>query len=160
MSIDEYFTLAHDHLDSGEFEIYYTNLLTNLKNAQKNIDVDDNPIIALESISKIKEKIKSCDILKVEIYNTRFKKKLLQKFVDNITYYDDFNRKYGIGRLEEWDISVIANPISKEFDIANILSDIDNKNGRISASNIKSSDINDPATDKDQDIDADVLGGE
>ena len=23
MSIDEYFTLAHDHLDSGEFEIYY-----------------------------------------------------------------------------------------------------------------------------------------
>ena len=41
-----------------------------------------------------------------------------------------------------------------------IVSDIDNKNGRISASNIKSSDINDPATDKDQDIDADVLGGE
>ena len=113
--------------EDSEFEIYYTNLLTNLKNAQKNIDVDDNPIIALESISKIKEKIKSCDILKVEIYNTRFKKKLLQKFVDNITYYDDFNRKYGIGRLEEWDISVIANPISKEFDIANILSDIDNK---------------------------------
>ena len=27
MSVDEYFTLAHDHLDSGEFEIYYKGAL-------------------------------------------------------------------------------------------------------------------------------------
>ena len=113
--------------EEQEFESYYSNMLFCLKKLQEDIEVDDNPIEALSIIPLIRDKVYECEILKAEIHNPQYENKLFDKLVKSITYSDDFSRKYGIGRLEAFDIGVRVNSISKEYSKDEIFSDIDKR---------------------------------
>lgn len=113
--------------EEREFELYYSNLLFCLKKLQEDIEVDDNPIEALRIIPLIRDKVNECEALKAEIHNPQYENKLFDKLIKSITYSDDFSRKYGMGRLEEFGISVRVNSISKEYSKDEIFSDIDKR---------------------------------
>ena len=113
--------------EEQEFELYYSNLLLRLKKLQEDIEFDDNPIEALSIIPLIRDKVNECEVLKAEIHNPQYENKLFDKLVKSITYSDDFSRKYGIGRLETFDIGVRVNSISKEYSKDEIFSDIDRR---------------------------------
>lgn len=113
--------------EEQEFESYYSNMLFCLKKLQEDIEVDDNPIEALSIIPLIRDKVNECKVLKAEIHNPQYENKLFDKLVKSITYSDDFSRKYGIGRLEAFDIEVRVNSISKEYSKDEIFSDIDKR---------------------------------
>lgn len=113
--------------EEQEFESYYSNMLFCLKKLQEDIEVDDNPIEALSIIPLIRDKVNECEVLKAEIHNPQYENKLFDKLIKSITYSDDFSRKYGIGRLEAFDIGVRVNSISKEYSKDEIFSDIDKR---------------------------------
>ena len=110
-----------------EFENYYGNLLSYLKSLQEVIDVGNDPIIALEFIPRYKEKLEICETLKKEIHNPKYEKRFINKLINTITYSDDFCKKYGIGTLEEWGISVFADTISKNYPAETILKELDKR---------------------------------
>lgn len=105
--------------EKKEFEFYYTNLLRSFEYVQETIEFN-NLMSALEVIPKIKDKVEVCETLKLEIYNPKYEERFARKLEDNISYRDDFNRRHGIGRLEEWGISVFAEPITKKYSIDKI----------------------------------------
>lgn len=111
--------------ERAKFEAYYANLLAQFKSQQEIINVGNDPIMALELIPMLNDKIKGCERIKAELYNPQYEKKLMEKLIKSITYRDDFCRRHGIGRLEEFGISVYAEPISKEITKEKLFSDID-----------------------------------
>ncbi len=111
--------------EQNKFEFYYQNLLCCLKDIQESIAIGKEPIIALEFIPSIESKLEKCEILHTEIHRTEYEERLANRIRESITYRDDFNKRYGIGDLKEWDISIFADTSSKEFTTEVILSSID-----------------------------------
>lgn len=114
-----------EQLERTEFETHYNNLLSYLNNLQEIIDVGNDPIKALEFIPEFEKKLEICDILQKEIHNTKYKKRFESKLISSITYRDEFNERHGIGKLEEWGVSVFADSVSKKFSIEKILDNLD-----------------------------------
>ena len=112
-------------LERTEFETHYNNLLSYLNNLQEIIEVGNDPIKALEFIPEFEKKLEICDILQKEIHNTKYEKRFESKLISSITYRDEFNQRHGIGKLEEWGVSVFADSVSKKFSIEKILDDLD-----------------------------------
>lgn len=111
--------------EDARFEVYYADLISSLKNQQEVVDVGNNPIEALEFIPRLNDKIEACETLKASLHNPRYEKKLIEKLLKSITYHDEFCKRHGIGKLEEFGVSVYADPISKEFSKEKIIADID-----------------------------------
>lgn len=113
--------------EAKAFGIYYSNLLLNLKSLQEAVNVGDNPIKALELIPRFKEKVEICEKLQLEIHNTKYAERLANKLISCISYRSDFNKRHGIGELEEWDITVFAHSTSNEFSGDKIIEQIDKR---------------------------------
>ncbi|MBR2897759.1 MAG: 3'-5' exonuclease, partial [Oscillospiraceae bacterium] len=75
---------------------------------QEEIVFGTDPIDALNLIPKFKEKLEICEALHAGLHNSKFHERVLNKIIASITYRDDFNKRHGIGDLEEWDIHISA----------------------------------------------------
>ena len=106
------------------FETYYANLLHYLRDLQILVEVGDDPIRALEYIPKFENKIEECETLRAEIHNPKHEERLMKKLINSITYQDDFSKRYGIGKLEELEISVIADSVTKKCSTEKIFLDL------------------------------------
>ena len=111
--------------EDRKFEVYYSELVSRLHKQKEVIDIGNDPILALECIPTLKNKITECEKLISEINNPQYENRLMEKLVNSITYRDDFHKRHGMGMLEEFGISVYADPISKVFSKEKILSDIE-----------------------------------
>lgn len=111
--------------EDRKFEVYYSELVSRLKKQKEVINIGNNPILALECIPTLKNKITECEKLISEINSPQYENRLMEKLVKSITYRDDFHKRHGMGTLEEFGISVYADPISKVFSKEKILSDIE-----------------------------------
>jgi len=113
--------------EATNFEAYYANLLCDLKDLQEIIEVGDDPIRALDFVQKFENKTEKCETLLIDIHNPKYEKRLIEKLIEGITYRDDFNKRYGMGELEEWGISVFADSITKKFSTEKLFSDLDKR---------------------------------
>lgn len=113
--------------ETANFEAYYANLLRNLKDLQEIIEAGDDPIRALDIIPMFENKMEECEALRKDIHNPKYEKRLLKKLIEGITYRDDFNKRYGMGELEEWGIRVFADSITKKFSTEKLFSDLDKR---------------------------------
>ena len=111
--------------EDNKFEAYFADLISRLQGQKEVVDIGNNPILALEIIPILKDKIKECELLTSEIHNPQYEKRLMEKLIKNITYRDDFHKRHGMGTLEGFGISVYADPISKVFSKEKILADIE-----------------------------------
>ena len=122
---EEALKIEKEKEETIKFEAYYANLLSGFKKQQEVVDLGNNPIMALEFIPILEDKIKGCEVLKEEIQNSQYEKRLVEKLISNITYHDDFCERHGIGKLEEFGISVYRDISTKVFSKEKIFSDID-----------------------------------
>lgn len=111
--------------EQAEFEEYYSNLLNYLNSLQEDIEVENDPIKALELIPIFENKVQICDFLNKEIHNPQYEMRLENRLIKSITYRDDFCQRHGMGTLNEWGISVYMDYSTKKFSFERILADID-----------------------------------
>lgn len=112
--------------EEERFEAYYAESLNQLQYVKENIQVDD-PIEALEILPEIQKKIEVCDTLKAEMHDPKNEKRFIEKLLSNITYQDEYFKDHGIGELENWGISVFADPLTHQYSPEKIFSDIEKK---------------------------------
>lgn len=111
--------------EESKFEVHYNDLVLGLKEQQEYIDIGEDPISALEFIPILSDKLEACETLKVKIHTPQYESRLFSKLIKSITYRDDFSKRHGMGKLDEFGISVYADPISKKFSKEKIFLDID-----------------------------------
>lgn len=111
--------------EQGKFEVYYANLLSRIKNQQKDVDIGNSPITALQFIPVLNDKITECEILKEELHNPLYEIRLTKRLIESITYWDDFCKRHGMGKLEDLGISVYADRKTNTFSKESLLSDIE-----------------------------------
>lgn len=116
--------------EEEQFNIYYGNMLRTLNELQEYISVGDDPIDALEYVPRFREKLELCDVLEQNIHDARFTDRLIERLISRITFRDDSMKRLGIGSINEWGISVIADHSTKQFVPSKILADLDKLIGK------------------------------
>ena len=106
--------------EAARFDAYFSSLLSRFKDINV-ANFADDPIQALESIPALRDKIKVCDTLKEEFSNSLYKKELGEKLLSMITC-SDFDRRLGIGTIEDFDVRVHSG--SNGFSAADVFSAI------------------------------------
>ena len=110
-----------------EFEANYSKMLSWIGSLQGSADLGNDAIAALELIPQYQNKVELCDSLWQNIHNPRFEKLLLNKLIANISYRDEISARYKWGTLRDWDVSVSADPVTKEYSAEKIYDALDRK---------------------------------
>lgn len=111
--------------EKDKFETYYKNLLEEFVLLKKTIKVDNAPISSTELIPLIENTICRFDKIKENLHNTNYRNLLLEKIVENISFRDDFSRRYGFGNINDWDISIRLKSPMNQVGLDEIICGID-----------------------------------
>ena len=92
---------------------------------KKTIKIDNDPIRSTELIPLIENTICRFDKIKENLHNTNYRNLLLEKIVENISFRDDFSRRYGFGNINDWDISIRLKSPLNQVGLDEIICEID-----------------------------------
>jgi len=107
------------------FNAYYAELVRNFAEINSDIDVCNDPILALDYIPQLKQKIDLCDTVYRSVHDTQFTQRLTQRLMNSITFRDEFHKRHLMGEIKELHISIYADPIKKQFSVDDLYSKID-----------------------------------
>lgn len=110
--------------NNNEFEVYYAELISQLKEIKENVNIGHDPIAALKYVPSFSKKYELCEKLVNEIHNPKYADKFIDKIINNIEYSDDFHKQHGMGIVKDWEINVYSS-YGKKYSSEEILKSLD-----------------------------------
>lgn len=111
----------------AEFNAFYMQILFLYYEIRENVNIKNNPIEAYKQIPFIENKVKKCNELMNKLSDPKYITQLMRKFSEDVKYESYGFKPYGVGKLEEWDVTVYQNNGKNIFTLDDFISAISKK---------------------------------
>lgn len=111
----------------AEFNAFYMQILFLYYEIRENVNIKNNPIEAYKQIPFLENKVKKCNELMNKLSDPKYITQLTRKFGEDVKYESYGFKSYGVGKLEEWDVTVYRNNEKNIFTLDDFISAISKK---------------------------------